>query len=80
MLAKKKPLGWLAQEAEDGRYTRKNTAFSCHCQAHSPVPRHIRQNFIEKLVSRPFTAKNSLRVDGLLIYAEFLEEAGHAFN
>ena len=73
MLAKKKPLGWLAQEAGDGQYTGQNTAFSCHCQVHSPIPWLIRSNFIESLISQRFTAKNSLR-------AEILERCGNGWN
>lgn len=53
---------------------------SCQSQVRVPTSWLLRSNFIEKLVSRPFTAKNSLKVDGLLVFAEFLEGACHVWN
>jgi hypothetical protein len=58
----------------------ENSLFSPACQVYLPIPWLIRSNFIENLVSRPYTAKNSLRVDGLLICAEFLEGVGYVWN
>lgn len=80
---KKKPLECLAAEREagDGRYVGQNTAFPYQSQAHSPISWLIRSSFIENLVSRPFTAERSLRVDCLLICTEFIEErCSHGWN
>lgn len=52
----------------------------CQCQARSPIFWLICSNFVENIVSQRRTRENSLRVDGLLILAEFLEKAGHAWN
>ncbi len=50
------------------------------CQVRSPISWLIRSSFIEKLVSQRYTPKNSLKVDYLLVFAEFLKEAGHVWN
>jgi len=60
---------------------RQNTPLSPACQAFIPVSWLIRTYFIENFVSQQYTRDNSLRVDCLLVLAEFLEgRCGHEWN
>jgi hypothetical protein len=58
----------------------QNMPLSFSCQAHSPISCLIRSVFIESLVSKRYTCERSLKVDGLLLIAEFLEVAGYECN
>jgi len=82
MTAKKKPLKLAAGEAEkksvDGCL--QNTPLTPACQEPEPISCIIRRIFMERLVSKPFTRKRSLQVDGLLVCAEFFEGCGYAWN
>ena len=81
MNTNKKPLKLAAGEAGtrfDGCL--QSTPLQPACQAKTPISWLIRSNFIESLVSRPFTRERSLEADGLLICAEFLEGCGYAWN
>ncbi len=78
MNSKEKPLKLAAGEAGtklDGCL--QNSPPEPACQVYSPISWLIRSNFIESLVSQRYTAQRSLKVDGLLVCAEFLEEVGH---
>ena len=58
----------------------QNTPLRPAYQPYTPIPWLIRVYFIESIVSRTFTARRSLRVDGLFIFAEFLEGCGNGWN
>ena len=80
MKTQKMPLtgGTAGAENRTGYY--QNTPPSVFCQVESPVSWLIRSNFIESLVSKPFSTERSRRVDLLLIFAEFLEGACYGGN
>jgi len=83
MREKKEPLGGLAAAREAGEKTGYYQYISLYsaCQANfTPISYIIRRIFIESFVSQRYTAKNSLRVDGLLTLSEFLERCGHVNN
>jgi len=81
MKAQKNPQG-SAGAAGAGNRTGyyQNIPSKVFCQPISPVNWLIRSNFIESLVSKPYTRKNSLKVDFWLIFAEFLEGACYGCN
>ena len=77
----KMPLTGGTEGAENRTGYYQNTPPSVFCQVESPVSWLIRSNFIESLVSKPYTRKNSLKVDFLLILADFFEQgADHVCN
>ena len=78
MIKKEKPLCLGAEGANGVERYLQCTTFSCQNQA--PISWLIRLVFIENLISKPYTRKRSLEVDRLLVLAESLEEAGHAWN
>jgi len=47
--------------------------YSLSCSACQPASWLIRENFIENLVSKPYSTERSRRVDLLLIFSDFLE-------
>lgn len=57
----------------------KNSLSKPACQP-TPISWLIRAKFIESFVCQRFTRENSLKVDSLLIFAEFLEETSNACN
>jgi hypothetical protein len=78
MRTEKKPQAGR-QGAGCGRYEKQHIAFPCHCQL-TPIPWLIRAKFIESFLCQRFTRENSLKVDFLLLIAEFLEGAGNGRN
>jgi len=59
----------------------KNITLPCQSQPISPASWLIRSNFIESLVSKPFSTERSLKVDFLLILADFFEQGSdHVCN
>ncbi|MCD6297333.1 MAG: hypothetical protein J7M30_09280 [Deltaproteobacteria bacterium] len=58
----------------------QNTPPSVFCQPISPASWLVRSNFIESLVSKPFSTERSRKVDFWLIFADFLEGACYGCN
>jgi hypothetical protein len=77
MRTNKNPRSWEAGRAGQNGYL-QTIPSPRSCQDLTPVSCIIRRIFIEQLVSQRYTAKNSLRVDGLLTLAECLEDVNHA--
>ena len=73
----KKPAagGPRARERAENHLYDNPTRFVCQ-----PTSWLIRSNFIENLVSKPYTRKNSLMVDFWLVFSDFLEGACYGGN
>jgi len=80
MALMKKPAAGGPRARERAENYLHNSFFTPVCQPISPASWLIRENFIENLVSKPYTRKKSLMVDFWLIFADFIEGVGHVWN